>query len=138
MKCPRDGVTLQAVRAAGVEMDKCHHCDGIWLDHGELRSLLDAKATKIEETLEQAYGDPQYERGEVDGYMQCPRCDGRLQSIVISYATTVRVDRCEHCLGIWLDDRELDLVLGEKRAIETPKGIASLTRFLSSFLDKKQ
>jgi len=43
MKCPRDGTQLAAVRIADIELDKCHRCDGIWCDPGEMEQLRDAK-----------------------------------------------------------------------------------------------
>src|SRR5690606_32745876 len=88
MKCPRDGTELQTVVAAGVELDKCHKCDGLWLDYGELEALRKKKVSGIEEELERTYGDPQFKTGEVSGYMRCPRCDddeGRLTRHHVSY-----------------------------------------------------
>ncbi len=51
MKCPRDGSELQAVDVRGVELDKCHRCDGLWLDYGELKSIRNMKLDEIEEEL---------------------------------------------------------------------------------------
>ena len=48
MKCPKDGTALQRVEALGLELDKCHKCDGIWFDHGELQRLRDAGVADIE------------------------------------------------------------------------------------------
>ena len=74
MKCPRDGTTLAPVEIMGLELDKCHKCDGIWFDRGELEKLRDAKVPDIEEVLERKYGDPDYEEGTVEHHMRCPRC----------------------------------------------------------------
>ncbi len=132
MKCPRDGTELQPLKAADLVIDKCHRCDGLWLDHGELSRLLDERAVGVEELLEQAYGDPEFVPGSPEGYMICPRCGGRLQGVTISYAAAVRVDRCEKCLGVWMDARELDLVLGELKTLQTPEGVKKLVSFLAS------
>lgn len=45
MKCPCDDTVLQRVEALGLELDKCHKCDGIWFDHGELNAIVGEKAT---------------------------------------------------------------------------------------------
>ena len=74
MKCPRDGTELQAVNVNGVELDKCHQCDGLWLDYGELKSIRNMKLSDVEEELEQKYGNPEVKPGQVDAYMRCPRC----------------------------------------------------------------
>jgi len=119
MKCPHDGTTLAPVHILNVQLDKCHKCDGIWFDRGELERLRDANIPDIEELLEQKYGDPEFESGEVDGYMRCPRCgDARLQRQQYTYLNPVVIDRCERCLGIWIDDSELNAIIGEKKTLE--------------------
>jgi uncharacterized protein len=118
MNCPRDGALLQAVKILGVELDKCHHCDGLWLDRGEMERLAAAKVTDLEEKLETQYGDPVVEAAVVKGYMQCPRCDGRLQQVRYTYAHPIKIDRCESCLGVWVDQGELDTIIGEKKEID--------------------
>ena len=39
MKCPKDGHDLETQSYQGVQVDVCLHCDGIWLDAGELEQL---------------------------------------------------------------------------------------------------
>jgi hypothetical protein len=39
MKCPKCGYDLETVRFRGVSIDKCFHCNGTWLDAGELQLL---------------------------------------------------------------------------------------------------
>ena len=39
MKCPKDGYDLETQTHHGVQVDVCGHCDGIWLDAGELETL---------------------------------------------------------------------------------------------------
>lgn len=39
MKCPKCGFDLEKVRFRGVSIDKCFHCNGSWLDAGELETL---------------------------------------------------------------------------------------------------
>ena len=41
MKCPVDGTTLQLAERAGLEIDYCPDCRGIWLDRGELDKLIE-------------------------------------------------------------------------------------------------
>jgi len=133
MKCPRDGTVLQAVHAGQIELDKCHKCDGIWFDLGELEKVTAAGQTDVEEQLEEKYGNPPFEKGEMKGYMRCPRCDdGRLQEIIYTYVGRVRIDRCEKCLGLWLDDTELDAIIGEKKSLDTEAAPEKLMGFLKS------
>jgi Zn-finger nucleic acid-binding protein len=133
MICPRDGTELQKVELAGVELDKCHQCDGLWFDPGELEQLRDAQLSEAEEQIEREYGNPEVTRGEVDGYMRCPRCDdGRLQQITYTYTNRVRIDRCENCLGFWLDDKELDAIIGKKWQSQDKQAPSRLRALLKS------
>lgn len=40
MHCPKCGMTLQTVKQGTVEIDSCFNCGGIWLDAGELETLV--------------------------------------------------------------------------------------------------
>ena len=39
MHCPKCGFKLDPIKFKGVTIDKCHHCNGTWLDAGELELL---------------------------------------------------------------------------------------------------
>lgn len=41
MKCPVDGETLVITDRAGVEIDYCPQCRGVWLDRGELDKIIE-------------------------------------------------------------------------------------------------
>ena len=41
MKCPVDGETLVMADRAGVEIDYCPKCRGVWLDRGELDKVIE-------------------------------------------------------------------------------------------------
>ncbi len=41
MKCPKCGADLTIEDYHGIEIDRCHECDGIWFDAGEAKLLLD-------------------------------------------------------------------------------------------------
>jgi len=39
MRCPRCGVPLNEAQRAGIQIDTCTSCGGVWLDRGELARL---------------------------------------------------------------------------------------------------
>jgi uncharacterized protein len=41
MRCPVDGETLVMSERAGIEIDYCQHCRGVWLDRGELDKIIE-------------------------------------------------------------------------------------------------
>ena len=124
MKCPRDGSELARVHIGDVELDKCHQCDGIWCDRGELERIRELQLSQPEEQLERQYGNPEPRTGETSGYMKCPRCGGRLQGVFYMLGSSIRIDRCEDCFGFWLDDGELD-GLASRRPEATSKSLKS-------------
>ena len=40
MHCPKCGMELQEIDYNGIKIDKCSACSGIWLDAGELETIL--------------------------------------------------------------------------------------------------
>ena len=131
MKCPRDGTLLARLDVDDVAIDKCHKCDGIWLDYGELKQLRSTGKQEVEEDLEQTYGDPETEQEELEGFMRCPCCEKTgLVGRQISYYLPVKVDVCPSCHGIWLDDGELDALLEDKKEMEKELSSPKLVAFL--------
>jgi Zn-finger nucleic acid-binding protein len=41
MACPVDGTTLTMSERAGIEIDYCPTCRGVWLDRGELDKIIE-------------------------------------------------------------------------------------------------
>lgn len=46
MQCPVDGEHLVMTERAGVEIDYCPKCRGVWLDRGELDKIIDRSAAQ--------------------------------------------------------------------------------------------
>ena len=70
MKCPRCGVLLNELMKAGVQVDVCDQCLGMWLDRGELEKIT----ARIRE-LERDQTEPRApERGApvLPGHAQAP------------------------------------------------------------------
>lgn len=47
MKCPIDGTQLTMTERAGVEIDYCPQCRGVWLDRGELDKIIERSAREM-------------------------------------------------------------------------------------------
>ena len=45
MNCPKCNVPLSMSDRAGVEIDFCPQCRGVWLDRGELDKIIERSAT---------------------------------------------------------------------------------------------
>ena len=137
MICPLDGTELQKVHIMNVALDKCHKCDGIWFDKGELDIIRDSCVENVEEVLEKKYGDPSYTESQTEGYMKCPACNGKLHRHNYSYVSPVHIDSCSSCYGKWLDDGELNKIVGQKKELDeefSPSRMKNLFSFLRSIL----
>ena len=44
MKCPKCGSQLEEIAFGDVRVDKCFHCEGLWLDNGELERIQTKEA----------------------------------------------------------------------------------------------
>jgi hypothetical protein len=40
MRCPKCGFQLDTIQFRDLAIDRCFHCGGTWLDHGELEQLV--------------------------------------------------------------------------------------------------
>lgn len=65
MQCPIDGTQLVLAERAGVEIDYCPQCRGVWLDRGELDKIIDRSAqSPAAEPLEGGHSDHGHHAGK--------------------------------------------------------------------------
>lgn len=48
MRCPKCGQKLIEVNYININIDKCSHCDGVWLDAGELEQISNLGKRKLD------------------------------------------------------------------------------------------
>lgn len=63
--------------------------------------------------------------------MACPECEGPLTPERVQ---GIEIDRCTHCVGVWLDAGEYDAV---RRHIEPPHSVASTSEATDAARDGK-
>jgi hypothetical protein len=63
MKCPIDNVDLQMMERAGVEIDYCAQCRGVWLDRGELDKIVERGSAGTENARSDRKVEEREERG---------------------------------------------------------------------------
>ncbi len=87
-----------------IEVDQCFVCTGVWFDRGELEKYLSRRLTIID--------SPEIEtemRKEQDRKIgKCPRCRIDMVKKKSPRDSSVTIDVCEQCSGIWLDNTEID------------------------------
>ncbi|MDH7599155.1 MAG: zf-TFIIB domain-containing protein [Sedimentisphaerales bacterium] len=108
MDCPVCRDPMVTLELAGVEIDHCLGCGGIWFDRGELEALM----ASPDETEQLIWSLRPVDAGR-EGYRRCPLCDRRMEKVALDLGQTrVVLDRCRDGDGLWFDKGELVQVLG--------------------------
>jgi Zn-finger nucleic acid-binding protein len=116
--CPDCRIEMDVQRYYNVAVDVCPACAGVWLDEGELRSLMQADPLILLSIEDRALPDVQYDPEEVV-QRRCPRCAIPLHPYRYLYDSPVELDGCAQCHGIWIEDGELRKVFEELHARES-------------------
>jgi hypothetical protein len=131
--CPKCDAALFVLHFKDVELDHCPECHGLWLDAGELETLMPRIGATTDDPLLQF----QKQTGLVPPGKKhlCPRCDQPLGEITVERDGPARLtlDRCARGHGLWFDAEELPQLL----ALFPPQTGASKTvEFLNEFFNK--
>ena len=70
------------------------------------------KLRKIAEERQAKLAAEERERARKLHHMKCPKCGMDLEEFVFSGVT---IDKCFACGGVWLDDRELEMIRTKER-----------------------
>jgi Zn-finger nucleic acid-binding protein len=122
MNCAHCKNPMITAELEDVEIDFCGSCGGVWLDAGELESLL-ADETQSRQLLASfvAAGSG------TEAARQCPICQKPME---IVYAgpmdKAILLDRCPHGHGLWFDRGELKQVLESETLNQNSKVIQLL------------
>lgn len=109
MKCPINHGQLQQALFHNVEVDYCPHCLGIWFDADELEWAKDDADKQINWLDVDMWRDG-VRFGIVALDKQCPRC--RISMVEVNYdKSSVKIELCKHCKGIWLDRAEFKQIM---------------------------
>jgi len=108
-KCPVDGTTLDRYSIFSMDFEGCPECHGMWLVKDELRKLknkaLEGRLHWLNDEI-----DNVEKTAAVPSERACPKSHGKLLSIVFGKSSIV-IDWCPKCHGIWLDRAEFDSIL---------------------------
>ncbi len=125
MNCPKCQEPMFVLEYERVEIDVCDDCGGIWLDTGELETILGTGRASTGQPTKNAKGEE---------LLDCPVCVSKLAKG--KYGTTeIIVDRCPHGDGVFLDKGELEAIQQHYASqSETSAGHEDVAgRFLSKF-----
>lgn len=70
MNCPIDGTPLVITDRAGVEIDYCPTCRGVWLDRGELDKIIDRSAAHMAQPAPQRDDRRDHKKKKRGGFLE--------------------------------------------------------------------
>ena len=103
MNCPKCKMRMEVLTHAGVEIDRCTNCRGIWFDALELDELRARPGTEIVDTGHEKIGAEYDEHRLTD----CPKCGPRTMiHMVDARQAHITFEQCNVCGGTFLDAGE--------------------------------
>lgn len=106
MDCTHCKTPMMTAELENVEVDFCGQCGGIWLDAGELESLLGD-----EQLRRQVLSSFSLAPDAVEKPRKCPICRKKMEKVDVGQGqNSVLLDRCPSH-GIWFDRGELSRLL---------------------------
>ncbi len=95
MKCPKDAAKMEDLVVDGLPFGVCPHCDGVWMDWGDLKKASNNMITEYELIF----------RGESKRI--CPKCGKKMNKADLH---SVVIEEC--ACGLFFDRGEAEKVLG--------------------------
>ena len=104
MRSPVSNEPMLVLELSGIEIDYCPLTHGIWLDGGELETLLnDPEAAR--RLISSFHVDKENREKKV----RCPICHKKMEKVLVG--DKIVIDRCPAGHGLWFDQGELRAVL---------------------------
>jgi len=104
--CFKDGGEMRRFEVGGVRVDRCKLCGGIWLDKGELETLL-SRMPDADELIARFDSASWVERHEKEDDWLCPRDRTELLTVRDPKQKHIEFELCAGCGGVYFDAGEL-------------------------------
>ena len=104
MQSPVSNEPMLVLELSGVEIDYCPLTHGIWLDGGELETLLNDP-----DAARQLISSFRIDTDSREKKIRCPICRKKMEKVLAG--EKIVIDRCPAGHGLWFDEGELRAVL---------------------------
>lgn len=110
MNCPvcRSVILQPGELVSGLSSQRCHECQGNWLNSYELWDWMERQPKTGEAAAHPPDFLPQTE--EKPGARLCPECGRFLSKFRVGIGSGFALDRCGNCGGVWLDGKEWEVL----------------------------
>jgi Zn-finger nucleic acid-binding protein len=93
---------METVAHAGIEVERCPDCGGLWLDMGEREQLKTAPGAEALDTGDTTIG----QRMNMMGRIRCPVCGAHMIRMVDNQQPHIWYESCPACYGVFFDAGE--------------------------------
>ncbi len=139
VKCPLCNVNTDIIDLAGVELDYCYECNGIWFDKGEIEVFQNAVSDlDVCRRMQEVLNDLSQINGKTERshYLCCPVCLQRMSQKKFADVSDIILDQCaEH--GTWTEKEDLAGILRIIGSGEIDELIARATRMNQQTLERR-
>lgn len=107
--CPNCDVSLSPKTYFRINVDVCDVCTGVWLDAGELSSLVKLPPEELER-IERDAGRDNIGLSTAwapEKAMLCPICSVPMHQQEYAYHSGIGLDLCDRCNGVWVGGGKL-------------------------------
>ncbi len=101
--CPDDAAALERRKVHGLDLDACPVCAGVYFDEGEIAALVGDGPHALGE-VERAVAPSDLAVVENPAPKRCPGCRSLMVAYAYCYSSDARLDGCERCGGVWVQD----------------------------------
>jgi hypothetical protein len=101
MKCPKCQQEMEKKTFEGIEVDRCYHCGGLFLDKGELQDIDNRNIGPLVDIAARSQKAEAMDKLPA----HCYRCDNAM--IALKGAGDITFDWCDKCEGLFFDRGEL-------------------------------
>ncbi len=115
LPCPCCTRLMPVRRVAGLAVNECPGCNGLWVPGEKFDQLVDRAIESRAQAGPEASGSTPRVKGanpyrQSVQYRKCPECEAFMQRRNFRKTSGVIIDRCNH--GTWLDADELERIVG--------------------------
>lgn len=98
-----------------VILDACPLCAGVYFDEGEIAALQRGGPEALE-SAEDEFSSTGLVLVDCEAPKRCPGCGDLMCVYTYRYSSDIRLDGCDRCGGVWVQDGELARIAEHLRA----------------------
>ena len=131
IKCPKCGEKMKETPFEGVKVDNCSSCKGHWFEKDELRKAKDEKEETIN-WMDIDLWDSEEKFRISKNETLCPECG--LPLYEVNYGdSNIKIDVCNMCEGVWLDEGEFKKIVNY---LKDKAGDKIMSEYLKTLLEE--